>query len=353
MDLFSSQVFVFTPRGEVIDLPAGSTPLDFAFKIHTDVGCKCVGAKVNGKMVTIDHALQNGDIVEIVTSSNSSGPSVDWLKIAKSSTARTKIRQFLRKANKSDDVAKGRDALDKYVRKKGYDPQDVERAVYLNKALKETGIASGMDELYVQIANSSTLLAKYAGCLFRYHDEEELLARKKEEEKERALMSDDAKRLKIEKERREDPGVFVKGADNLMIRIARCCGPVPGDEIVGFITKGRGITVHRKDCSNVTSLPEAEKARFIEVEWEDLKVGKSYNADICIIANDRKHVFSDISKACDDMDVHIAGVNSKVDGEGVLHMTLTLSLTSTQQMQKMLRMLRNVEGVESVYRARS
>ncbi|MCR4668712.1 MAG: bifunctional (p)ppGpp synthetase/guanosine-3',5'-bis(diphosphate) 3'-pyrophosphohydrolase [Clostridia bacterium] len=353
MDLFSSQVFVFTPRGEVIDLPAGSTPLDFAFKIHTDVGCKCVGAKVNGKMVTIDHALQNGDIVEIVTSSNSSGPSVDWLKIAKSSTARTKIRQFLRKANKSDDVAKGRDALDKYVKKKGYDPQDVERAVYLNKALKETGIASGMDELYVQIANSSTLLAKYAGCLFRYHDEEELLARKKEEEKERALMSDDAKRLKIEKERREDPGVFVKGADNLMIRIARCCGPVPGDEIVGFITKGRGITVHRKDCSNVTSLPEAEKARFIEVEWEDLKVGKSYNADICIIANDRKHVFSDISKACDDMDVHIAGVNSKVDGEGVLHMTLTLSLTSTQQMQKMLRMLRNVEGVESVYRARS
>jgi len=353
MDLFSSQVFVFTPRGEVIDLPAGSTPLDFAFKIHTDVGCKCVGAKVNGKMVTIDHALQNGDIVEIVTSSNSSGPSVDWLKIAKSSTARTKIRQFLRKANKSDEVAKGRDALAKYVKKKGYDPQDVERAVYLNKALKETGIASGMDELYVQIANSSTLLAKYAGCLFRYHDEEELLARKKEEEKERALMSDDAKRLKIEKERREDPGVFVKGADNLMIRIARCCGPVPGDEIVGFITKGRGITVHRKDCSNVTSLPEAEKARFIEVEWEDLKVGKSYNADICIIANDRKHVFSDISKACDDMDVHIAGVNSKVDAEGVLHMTLTLSLTSTQQMQKMLRMLRNVEGVESVYRARS
>ena len=171
MDLFSSQVFVFTPKGEVIDLPAGSTPLDFAFKIHTAVGCKCVGAKVNGKMVTIDHPLSNGDIVEIVTSSNSSGPSVDWLKIAKSSTARTKIRQWLKKENKSDDVARGKDALDKYIRKKGYDPQQVGKSGYLNRAMKEMNIAT-MDEVYTQIGKGGTLLSKYANLLFGYFNEE-------------------------------------------------------------------------------------------------------------------------------------------------------------------------------------
>ena len=145
----------------------------------------------------------------------------------------------------------------------------------------------------------------------------------------------------------------MKGADNLMIRVSRCCNPVPGDEIVGFITKGRGISVHRKNCSNITSLPEEEKARFIDVEWEDLKVGKSYNADICIISADRKGLFSDISRACEDLDVHISGVNAKSGKDGLVNITLTLSLAGTQQMQKVQRTLRNVSGVTNVYRARS
>lgn len=352
MDLFSSQVFVFTPKGEVIDLPAGSTPLDFAFKIHTAVGCKCVGAKVNGKMVTIDHTLNNGDIVEIVTSSNSSGPSVDWLKIAKSSTARNKIRQWLKKESKSDDVAKGKDALDKYIRKKGFDPQQVGRSSYLSKAMREMNIAS-MDEVYAQIGKGGTVLSKYANLLFGYFTEEKRIEQKKEEEKQKALLANDAKKEKLDRSRRENPGIIVKGADNLMIRVSRCCNPVPGDEIIGFITKGRGISVHRKDCSNITSLPEEEKARFIDVEWEDLKVGKSYNADICIISTDRKGIFSDISRACEDMDVHISGVNAKSGRDETVNITLTLSISSTQQMQKVLRTLRNVVGVSNVYRAKS
>ena len=352
MDLFSSQVFVFTPKGEVIDLPAGSTPLDFAFKIHTDVGCKCVGAKVNGKMVTIDHQLNNGDIVEIVTSSNSSGPSVDWLKIAKSSTARTKIRQFLRKANKPDDIAKGKEALDRYVRKKGYDPQEVCKSAFLNRALKDSTIASNLDEMYVQISNNQ-VLSKFASLLFKYYDEEQRLAAQKEEEKFKAIIADENKKAKNNQTRRDNPGVVVKGSDNLMIRISRCCNPVPGDEIVGFITKGRGISVHRKDCSNMTSLPESEYARFIDVEWEDLKVGKSYDADICMVTVDRKHMFSDISRACEDMDVHISGVNAKSGKNEEVNIVLTLSISSTQQMQKVLRTLRNIEGVLHVYRAKS
>ena len=352
MDLFSSQVFVFTPKGEVIDLPAGSTPLDFAFKIHTDVGCKCVGAKVNGKMVTIDHQLNNGDIVEIVTSSNSSGPSVDWLKIAKSSTARTKIRQFLRKANKPDDIVKGKEALDRYVRKKGYDPHEVCKSAFLNRALKDSSIASNLDEMYIQISNNQ-VLSKFASLLFKYHDEEQRLAAQKEEEKFKAIIADENKKAKNNQTRRDNPGIVVKGSDNLMIRISRCCNPVPGDEIIGFITKGRGISVHRKDCSNMTSLPENEHARFIDVEWEDLKVGKSYDADICMVTIDRRHMFSDISRACEDMDVHISGVNAKSGKNEEVNIVLTLSISSTQQMQKVLRTLRNIEGVLHVYRAKS
>lgn len=353
MDLFSSQVFVFTPKGEVIDLPAESTPLDFAFKIHTDVGCKCVGAKVNGKMVTIDHKLHNGDIVEIVTSSNSGGPSVDWLKIAKSSTARTKIRQFLRKANKPDDIIKGKESLDRYVRKKGYDPQLVCRMANLNRALKDSNIAGNLDEMYVQISNSNQVLSKFSSLLFKYYDEEQKLAAQKEEEKYKAIIADENKKARENQLKRDNPGIVVKGSDNLMIRIARCCNPVPGDEIIGFITKGRGISVHRKDCSNMTSLPEQEHARFIDVEWEDLKAGKSYDADICIVTADRKHMFSDISKTCEDMDAHISGVNAKSGKNGDVYIILTLSISSTQQMQKVQRMLRNIEGVKNVYRARS
>ncbi len=353
MDLFSSQVFVFTPKGEVIDLPAASTPLDFAFKIHTDIGCKCVGAKVNGKMVTIDHALQNGDIVEIVTSSNSSGPSVDWLKIVKSSSAKMKIRQFLRKQSKPDEVAKGREALEKYIKKKGYEPNLVAKAGQMNKAMRELNISNGMDDLFVQISKNSALLSKYAGLLFKAYDEDQLLIQKKEEAKVKALMSEDPQRSKTKSVSRENPGIVVKGSDNLMIRIARCCNPVPGDQIIGFITKGRGISVHRKDCTNMRALPEEEQERFIEVEWEDMKVGKEYDADIYIVTADRKRMFSDISKVCEDMDVHISGVNAKSGKDGAVHILLTLSISGTHQMQKVLRALRNVEGVTDVYRAKS
>lgn len=352
MDLFASQVFVFTPKGEVIDLPAGSTPLDFAFKIHTAVGCKCVGAKVNGKMVTIDYTLHNGDIVDIVTSSNSSGPSVDWLKIVKSSTARNKIRQWLKKENQGDDVTRGKEALDKYIRKKGYDPQFVGKTHYLQKAMKEMNIRT-LDELYIQISKGGTLLSKCANLLFTYFNREKEIEQKKEEEKRKALLNGENKRAKQAEKSRENPGIIVKGMDNLMIRVAKCCNPVPGDDIIGFITKGRGISVHRADCSNIGALPESEKARFIEVEWEDLKVGKSYNADICILSSDRKGLFSDISRVCEDMDVHISGVNAKSEKDETVRIMLTLSISNTQQMQKVLRMLRNVQGVTNVFRARS
>ena len=353
MDLFATQVFVFTPRGDVIELPAGSTPLDFAFKIHSAIGCKCVGAKVNGKMVTIDHTLQNGDIVEIVTSSNSSGPSVDWLKIAKSSNARNKIRGWLKKENKSDNIDKGKDLLDKSMRKKGYDPVLCAKSAYINRAMKAMNFASS-DEGFAQLASGGSLMSKFCNLLFSYYNEDNKADIKTDEAVMEDIKAAEAKRQKAAEHKTKDsPGVIVKGTDNLMIKLARCCNPVPGDDIVGFITKGRGISVHRRDCSNVVNLPDHEKARFIEVEWEDLKAGKSYDAEICIVGSDRKGILSDISRACEDMDIHLSGVNAKTGRDGSLTMTITLSISSTQEMQKVLRNLRNIEGVTQVYRAKA
>lgn len=349
LDLFSTQVFVFTPKGDVIELPAGSTPLDFAFKIHSAIGCKCVGAKVNGKMVTIDHTLQNGDIVEIVTSSNSSGPSVDWLRIAKSSSARNKIRQWLKKENKTDNIEHGKEALDRYIRKKGFEPGLIMKNAYLIKATKALKMET-IQEAYNQIASGGTLLSKFANTLIGYYKEEQKI----EAEKDQIPIIDGSKK-KAERDRknRDNPGIKVKGADNLLIRTARCCNPVPGDEIVGFITKGRGISVHRADCSNVTGLSDSEKARFIDVEWEDVKAGKTYNSDVVVIGTHRKALFADISKVCEDMDVNIFGVNAKTERDGRCTINLTLSIDSTQQMQKVLKALRNIQDIDLVYRQKS
>ena len=351
IDLFSSQVFVFTPAGDVIELPAGATPLDFAFKIHTDVGAKCIGAKVNGKMVPIDHTLENGDIIQIMTSPNASGPSIDWLKIAKSSTARTKIRQWLKKENKSDNVDKGKDVLDKYVRKKGYNPRDVLTHASILKVTKEMKFAN-TDELFTQVSNGGTLVSKVAAILFGYYNEEKAEEKKKQETVKEALESEKEKPKRPRYRQKESPGVIVKGMDNLLIRVSKCCNPVPGDEIVGFITKGRGISVHRKDCTNITSLPVDEKRRFIDVQW-DTRKNTSYDADITVVADDRKGLFSDLSKACELMDVHIAGVNAKSSKDDTITIILTLSIADTAQMEKLLRTLKSIPGVSSVYRSKT
>lgn len=300
VDLFASQVYVFTPRGDVMELPMGSTPLDFAFKVHSAVGLQCVGAKINGKMVTIDYQLQNGDIVDIVTSANSSGPSVDWLRIAKSSNARTKIKNFLNKKQRE---------LEAQDKKKEEKPK-------LEKVEKKEEVKSN----------------------------EELIEE---------IKAKEARKAKQDKKRKDNPGVIVKGYDNLMIKLSRCCSPVPGDEIVGFITKGRGITVHRVDCSNISSLPEADKARLIEVEWEDLKVGKSYIANVEIFGLNRRGLLSDISKVCDDLDIDLTGVHGKSLPDGGTQIEVELSISSTQEMERVLRHLRNIPGVEKVFRARS
>ena len=299
VDLFSNQVFVFTPKGDVMELPAGSTPLDFAFKVHTAVGCKCVGAKVNGKMVPIDYVLQNGEIVDIVTSVNSH-PNLDWLKIVKTNSAKSKIRQYLKKE--------------------------------ANAAVTEKPAA---------------LKAK----------EEAAREAARIEEEERKKAQEEAKKLAqaLKKERRPErtKGVSVKGVSDLMIHFAKCCSPVPGDAIVGYTTKGRGVSIHRIDCSNIRSLPEREKLRLIDVSWDDEDAGQNFDAAITILAEDRKGLFSDVSKVCVDMDMNINGLNLKKDKDNICTLDLTLSITNTGDIVKVMARMKQVKGVIEVYRTRS
>ena len=353
MDLFSNQVFVFTPHGDVIELPAGATPLDFAFKIHTDVGCKCVGAKVNGKMVTIDHPLENGNIVDIVTSPNAAGPSIDWLKIAKSSSARNKIRQWLKRENKNDAVDKGKDLFAQYLRRKGFDPRVLMTNTYIAKAAKELGFKDA-DDLYNQLSYGGNLQTKVSNLLQSYEDERRQL---ETEEKNKTLIDDlneisEKTQKKIESFRTADAetGVVVEGVDNLMISIARCCTPVPGDEIIGYITKGRGITVHRTDCDNIKALDEEEKARLIAVSWDPRLENKAYDGEISIIAKDQKGLLSSISKVCEDMDVRIIGLNARANKDDTVRINMTLMIQDRSQIEKLCRSFKGIAGILEAYR---
>lgn len=343
MDLFSNQVYVFTPAGKVIELPAGSTPIDFAYKIHSDVGNKCIGAKINGKMVPIDHILDNGNIVEIITSANSKGPSIDWLKIAKSQHARNKIRQWLKKENKSENVEKGKMMFDRYIRRKGYEPQQIIKPHRLNRAAKEFKFANSED-LYSSIGYGGTIMAKVLELMLKYYEEEKANEQKKNEIKHFVSKSKDNKK--------NASGVSVRGVDNLLIRFANCCNPVPGDIIIGYISKGNGLAVHRADCSNIRALPPEERVRLLEVEWDINKTHSSFEADLTLIADDRKGLFADISRVCDDMDVPITGVMGNVQTDNTVTFTLAVQISNVNQIALLIRRLRSIENMSEVFRGK-
>ncbi len=345
MDLFSHQVYVFTPKGDVMELPAGSTPLDFAFKIHSDVGFKCTGAKVNGKMVSIDYPLENGNIVEVVTTSNSKGPSVDWLKIVKSNHAKSKIKSFLKKEHREAGLDKGKENLDKYLKKKGYEPNNLIKNSYITKIQKQLKLHN-LDELYIQLSYGGAFVSKIGGELIKLYNEEHHL----EEDKKKNKVDNIEVQHSTKKTKNSLSGVSVEGVDNLLIRLSKCCNPVPGDDIVGFITKGRGISVHRKDCINVSSLTQDDLDRCIDVHWDDDRKQQYFNADVCIIADDRKGMFAALSRVCEDMDIDITGVNAKTSKTEGVNILMTLSISNITHMEKVLRKLKSVEGVREVYR---
>jgi GTP pyrophosphokinase len=309
-----------------------------------------VGAKVNGKMVPIDYTLKHGEIVDIITSSNSRGPSIDWLKIARSSAARSKIRQWLKKENRAENVERGRDLLERAIKRKGLEAQSVIKPQWALRAAKRLGFAT-VEELYNAVCHGGVMLSKAAAALTSIYEEEAQSAVKRAE---REIEREEAAARKLRDGRRKErEDVCVAGVENLLIRLARCCNPVPGDEITGFITKGKGVTVHRADCPNVLSVMEEEKGRIIEVSWVKSEQNRFYDADAAICADDRKGLLSDISRVCEDMDAHITGVNAKSADDGMVNILMTFTIENTGQMENVLRALRGVSGVAEVHRANS
>ena len=289
------------------------------------------------------HVLENGNIVEIITSANSKGPNIDWLKIAKSSNARNKIRQWLKKENKSENEEKGKSMLEKYIRRKGYDPQQIIKTQRINRVAKELKFPN-VEDLYSSLGYGGTMLSKVLDFLVKFYDEEKQAELKKLKE----IKNYEHKPSKKKSE--NTGGISIKGVDNLLIRLAKCCNPVPGDNIVGFITKGRGVSVHRADCPNITSLPEEERARFIDVEWDIEKQQATFETEVAIVGEDRKGLFSDLSKICEDMDVHITGVIGKSNNDNTASITLTVQISNVNQISQLISRFKSLMGVIDVYR---
>jgi len=341
IDLFNDEVFVFTPKGDVINLPAGSTPLDFAYRVHTDVGNKCIGAKVDGRIVPLDYKLKNGNIVEILTSSSSSGPSRDWLKIVISSQAKSKIRQWFKKEERDSNIIKGKELLEKEIKRQGYKLTELLKEEWLKSFAKKVSLNS-IDDLYAAIGYGSITLSQVMSKLKENYKEH---YSQKVDEKE--LINKQVASTLPKKEYKPTQGITVKGVDNIKVRFSKCCSPVPGDEIVGYITRGRGVSVHRKDCPNVKSLNIQE--RFIDVEWTTDKKA-SYQAEIQIKASDRYGLLTEITQLLADMKLVVTSLNARTSKEKMALINMTLEITDIEQLKELMKKMKKLEGVIDVYR---
>lgn len=340
-DMFADQVFVFTPKGDVIALAAGACPIDFAYSIHSAIGAKMMGAKVNGKLVPLDYVLQNGDIVDILTSKSVHGPSRDWLKIVKTSSARSKINQWFKKERREENIQHGKDLIEKEVKKSGYTHTQLFDDTTVGQVLKKHNF-SNLDDLYSAVGYGGITAAKIINKL-----RDEFRKRVKEE----AVETPVAGEVHSPKYATSSNGVIVKGIDNCLVRLSRCCNPVPGDEIVGYITRGRGVSVHRKDCINVQQnvIGDGESDRLIHVEWESQSTG-SYMAELYVMADDRATLLADITAAISLLKLYTHSLNARMDKNHMSHITLMVEVQTSGQLDTLISKLMGVKGVMKVVR---
>ncbi|WP_178020307.1 bifunctional (p)ppGpp synthetase/guanosine-3',5'-bis(diphosphate) 3'-pyrophosphohydrolase [uncultured Paenibacillus sp.] len=345
MDFFSDLVFVFTPSGEVIELPAGSVPLDFAYRIHTEVGNRTIGAKVNGRIVPLDHRLKTGDIVEILTSKHSYGPSQDWLKIAQSSHARSKIKQWFKKEKREENVEKGREAIERELKRAGIEPSQWMSDDKLLEAAKKYAF-NDIDDMLSAIGFGGITASQVVTKLT------EKLRKEQEEAAGHIELTSEVKEVKAPEERRHRPtnGVVVKGIDNLLVRFARCCNPVPGDDIVGYITRGRGVSVHRSDCPNIPGGGDGEEAaRVIDVEWEEA-IEANYSVDIEITGHDRRNFLNEVLQAVSESKTNISAVSGRSDKNKMALVHMTILIRNTDHLQSVVEKIKRVKDVYTVHR---
>ena len=350
LDLFSDSVFCFTPSGDVKNLPSGSTPIDFAYSIHSAVGNKMVGAKVNGMLVNIDYEIKNGDRIEILTSQNSKGPSRDWLKIVKSTQAKNKINQWFKAELKEDNIIRGRDMIDKYCRNKGINYSEINKPEFMEKVMKRYAFKD-WDSVLASIGHGGLKEGQVINKML------EARTKKLEKEKTDATILEsigDGNKVPVIAPGKSKRGIVVKGIDDLAVRFSKCCSPVPGDEIVGFVTRGRGISIHRTDCINVINLPEDEKARLIEAEWQQPvgnETGKErYTTEIKIFANNRIGMFVDLSKVFTERQIDIKSMNVRTSKQGKATIMMTFDIHGIEELNKLADKLRQIEGVIDIER---
>ena len=346
LDLFADSVYCFTPQGDVKTLPSGSTPVDFAYSVHSAVGNKMVGARVNGKLVPIEYEIKNGDRIEIITSQNSQGPSRDWLKLVKSTQAQNKINQWFKKELKEDNILKGKEMLAQYARAKGFKIANYTKTQYLEAVLRKYGFRD-WDSVLAAIGHGGLKEGQVFNKLVEAYDKEN----KKNLTDEQVLeaASETQEKLHIAKSK---SGIVVKGIHDVAVRFSKCCNPIPGDEIVGFVTRGRGITIHRTDCVNVLNMSETDRTRLIEAEWQqpDTKEKEKYMAEIQVYANNRTGLLVDLSKIFTERKIDLRSINSRTSKQEKATISMSFEIGSKEELRSLIEKIRQVESVIDVER---
>ncbi|ABO49272.1 (p)ppGpp synthetase I, SpoT/RelA [Desulforamulus reducens MI-1] len=338
VDLFSQSVFVFTPKGDVMELPAGAVPLDFAYRIHTDVGHRTVGAKVNGRIVPLDHVLKNGNIIEIITSKVSNGPSRDWLSIVKTPQAKNRIRQWFKKERREDNINRGRDALEREARKQGLELEQV-RGEKLQEYARKL-VQASIDDLYAAIGDGQIIPSQVVSKLREEY---------RTEKERRPLAEEMMKKAEGKEWGKPTQGIRVKGIDNLLIRLAHCCNPVPGDPIVGYITRGRGVSIHRADCLNIQPIQRDEPERVVEVAW-DKEFQSPFQVKLEITGLDRAGFLNDVLNVLLDLKINASRVNARSRKDQMSTVELALQVRNTEQLEYLMNKMKRVKDTYGVRR---
>ena len=350
LDLFADDVYCFTPQGDVKTLPTGSTPIDFAYSIHSAVGNKMVGARVNGKLVPIDYRIQNGDRIEILTSQNSKGPSRDWLNVVKSTQAKNKINQWFKTQMKEDNIIRGRDAIDRYCKAKGINLSELSKPEFMEKVMKRYAFKD-WDSVLASIGHGGLKEGQVINKMLE--EREKKLKREITDTEVLDGIADTDGRSGEATVRKNKSGIVVKGLHDLAVRFSRCCNPVPGDEIVGFVTRGRGVSIHRTDCINVINLPEDERGRLIDAEWqveENPSSTEQYSTEIQIFANNRIGLFADISKVFTEKQIDITSMNVRTSKQGRATIIMTFDIHGTEELNRITDKIRQIDGVLDIQR---
>ena len=346
LDLFSESVYCFTPAGDVKTLPNGSTPIDFAYNVHSAVGNKMVGARVNGKLVPIDYVIKNGDRIEIITSQNSKGPSRDWLKVVKSTQAKNKINQWFKQELKEDNILKGKDMLTQYAKLKGIGLGNLTKPKYLESVMKKYGFRD-WDSVLAAVGHGGLKEGQVINKLLEIYTKDH----KSELTDEKVLEAAEESREKLHIHKSKS-GIVVKGIHDVSVRFSRCCNPIPGDEIVGYVTRGRGVTIHRTDCINIINMSLEDRERLIDAEWqaESAGDGEQYTAEINVYANNRTGLLVDISKIFTERKIDITSMNTRTSKQGRATINIAFDIKSKEELGSLVEKIRQVESVLDIGR---